>query len=87
MEKKLMLSLVTTLPRQKAPKEDMFFFSSCPPRPGPQATAGSLRFSASPQASTPRHLFSLLWAPVHLHIPGALIAAVLVLVTEVIQRQ
>lgn len=53
MEKKLMLSLVTTLPRQKAPKEDMLFFSFCPPRPGPQATAGSPRSSASPQALLP----------------------------------
>lgn len=30
VEKKLMLSLVTTLPREKAPKEDMLFFSFCP---------------------------------------------------------
>lgn len=33
MEKKLMLSLVTTLTRQKAP---MLFFSFCPPTPPPQ---------------------------------------------------
>lgn len=36
MEKKLMLSLVTTLTRQKAPKEDMLFFSFCPPPPAPR---------------------------------------------------
>lgn len=36
MEKKLMLSLVTTLTRQKAPKEDMLFFSFCPPPAPPQ---------------------------------------------------
>lgn len=93
MEKKLMLSLVTTLTRQKAPKEDMLFFSFCPPAPRPKAWTIGYSWvskvqclSSSFYSQAPLFSFPFLRTPVHLHIPETLTAAVLVLVTEVIQR-
>lgn len=44
--KKLILSLVTTLPKERAPKEDTLLL--LPLKGGPQATAGSLGLSAAP---------------------------------------
>lgn len=94
VEKKLMLSLVTTLTRQKAPKEDMLFFSFCPPPP-PRPKAWTIGYSwvskvqclsSSFYSQAPLFSFPFLRTPVHLHIPETLTAAVLVLVTEVIQR-
>lgn len=75
LDKKLVLSLINTSPRPRAPAEALLCPFFCPEV---RTTAGSLGFGVGPRAGPSRHFCPFPKAPAHVHTPGGLAPVALV---------